>query len=198
MHWHRTFTAAFERALQRIDPDVSLPYWDYTYDWQNAEASPIMTPIYGLDVATNSTGDCRYKRRFQTPHCIVRTYKPGNFSRLPTDEFVNLVLDRVPEYNRFNEFLEKSIHNPVHVALGGDMNRQEAPNDPIFWFVHSFVDKVWVDWQQRNRTSDLTPSERATILPPFGVTADYVEDTENLCYTYQPFSKARKFPPRMM
>jgi tyrosinase len=157
-----------------------------------------MTPIYGLDVAANSTGDCRYQRHFQTPHCIVRGYTPGNFSRLPSDEFVHLILDRVPEFNRFNEFLEKSIHNPIHVALSGDMNKQEAPNDPIFWFIHAFIDKIWVDWQSRNRTTDLTPAEKNTVLPPFGVTAGDVEDWGNLCYKYQPFSKARSFPPRMM
>ncbi|MCX3059440.1 tyrosinase family protein [Streptomyces beihaiensis] len=30
--WHRKFLLEFERALQRVDPGVSVPYWDWTVD----------------------------------------------------------------------------------------------------------------------------------------------------------------------
>jgi tyrosinase len=29
--WHRQFILSFERDLQKIDPTVNLPYWDWTY-----------------------------------------------------------------------------------------------------------------------------------------------------------------------
>ncbi|KAI9228092.1 MAG: hypothetical protein DHS80DRAFT_518, partial [Piptocephalis tieghemiana] len=39
--WHRYFIRDFEKELQRIDPGVSLPYWDWSVDSQDAAASPI-------------------------------------------------------------------------------------------------------------------------------------------------------------
>ncbi|MEU2237431.1 tyrosinase family protein, partial [Streptomyces vietnamensis] len=37
--WHRKFLLEFETALRRIDPTVSVPYWDWTRD--NSPASSI-------------------------------------------------------------------------------------------------------------------------------------------------------------
>lgn len=197
MHWHRTLTAAFEKALQRINPNVSIPYWDYSHDWRFPEKSPIMTPDYGIDVYSSvnvTTGDCRFKRHFPKPHCLARGYTPGKFPQLPSDDYVNLVVSNVRDYGRFSEFLEKGIHNPVHVALSGEMNTPEAPNDPIFWSLHAFVDKIWCDWNDITGAG-LNSTELTRIMDPFNVTAGDVQDTLALCYDYQPFSQARKFPP---
>ncbi|WP_197370129.1 tyrosinase family protein, partial [Streptomyces clavuligerus] len=37
--WHRLYLLEFERALQRIDPSVTVPYWDWTAD--NTPSSPL-------------------------------------------------------------------------------------------------------------------------------------------------------------
>ncbi|WP_267242153.1 grixazone synthase [Streptomyces sp. PR69] len=37
--WHRQYLLRFERALQRVDPRVTLPYWDWTFD--HGEDSPL-------------------------------------------------------------------------------------------------------------------------------------------------------------
>ncbi len=55
------------------------------------------------------------------------------------------------------------LHNRVHLYVAGKfkckglekeavgtMNPATAPNDPVFWLHHAFVDKLWVDWSTRH------------------------------------------------
>lgn len=46
--WHRQFILAFERDLQRIanDPNLGLPYWDWTQDAGDPPGAPIWTPDF--------------------------------------------------------------------------------------------------------------------------------------------------------
>jgi tyrosinase len=37
--WHRAYLYGFEKRLQDIDPSVTLPYWDWSADAQNVQAS---------------------------------------------------------------------------------------------------------------------------------------------------------------
>ena len=73
--WHREYLHRFELELQKLDPNVTLPYWDWTID--NSETSSIWDPEFlgsngykgpfgpgnpkGLEVTTgpfaHSTGD---------------------------------------------------------------------------------------------------------------------------------------------
>lgn len=43
-----------------------------------------------------------------------------------------------------------SIHNRVHVWVGGSMLLSTSPNDPVFWLHHCNVDRLWAVWQQRH------------------------------------------------
>lgn len=58
------------------------------------------------------------------------------------------------------------LHNRVHLWVGGrwkdadskdvdgSMVRMTSPNDPVFFLHHCFVDKVWADWQERQRANN--------------------------------------------
>lgn len=37
--WHRRYLLEFEKALQAVDPGVSIPYWDWTRDNTPASSS---------------------------------------------------------------------------------------------------------------------------------------------------------------
>ena len=41
-----------------------------------------------------------------------------------------------------------SLHNRVHVFVGGDMSPSTSPNDPVFYLNHCNVDRVWERWMQ--------------------------------------------------
>lgn len=49
-----------------------------------------------------------------------------------------------------------AMHNRVHEWVGGDMRVGTSPNDPIFWFHHSNIDRIWAGWQSRRGVSTYT------------------------------------------
>lgn len=61
------------------------------------------------------------------------------------------------------------LHNRAHGWIGGHMSQVPvAPNDPVFFLNHAYVDKLWADWQLANpqlasqypSDSDLSPFPR--------------------------------------
>jgi tyrosinase len=66
------------------------------------------------------------------------------------------------------------MHNRVHEWVGGDMRTGTSPNDPLFWFHHVNVDRIWASWQKRWGTDRYqAPSTQGPDVPmPFtnGVT----------------------------
>ena len=43
------------------------------------------------------------------------------------------------------------LHNRVHLWVGGSMEPMTSPNDPVFFLHHCFIDKVWADWQSKQK-----------------------------------------------
>lgn len=41
-----------------------------------------------------------------------------------------------------------SLHNRVHVFVGGDMGPSTSPNDPVFYLNHCNEDRIWEAWMQ--------------------------------------------------
>ena len=62
--WHRYYVLVFEQHLQAIDPSIMVPYWDWGYDSQAPEASPILSARY---FGGNGQGSEK-KRQRQTQH----------------------------------------------------------------------------------------------------------------------------------
>jgi hypothetical protein len=59
----------------------------------------------------------------------------------------------------FIQYLEQVWHNSQHCAVGGIMCGFASPYDPVFWAHHSFVDKIWKDWQDANHNVVATDRE---------------------------------------
>jgi tyrosinase len=53
------------------------------------------------------------------------------------------------------------LHNRVHVWVGGTMARPISPADPVFFLHHCFVDKLWVEWQQRMKAFYESPDNHS-------------------------------------
>jgi hypothetical protein len=138
--WHRVFLYYFERVLQDAakDPTLRLPYWDYTDKDQGQLPAPFASPQL-KDGRANPLYDAR--RSSQT----VQLDPDG------TD------IDRVLEKTVFSEFsgeVELQPHGTVHCTVGpgcpysvmGDV--PISSNDPIFWFHHANIDRIFECWLQ--------------------------------------------------
>ncbi|NXY92982.1 tyrosinase family protein [Streptomyces sp. BR123] len=177
--WHRRFLIEFEGELQKVDPKVALPYWDWTAD--RTPRASIWSPDF-----LGGTGRARDGQVMDGPFAYAGGKFPVNVrvdgraylrrslgsgvAELPTKAEVDAVLN-MPVYdtapwnsssNGFRNHLEgwrgANLHNRVHVWVGGQMATGASPNDPVFWMHHAYVDKLWAEWQARHPQSPYLPA----------------------------------------
>ncbi|MFI5620484.1 tyrosinase family protein [Streptomyces sp. NPDC051567] len=169
--WHRQYLRDFERELQSIDWSVSIPYWDWTTD--NTVTAALWAPDFlggtGRDLDyqvmdgpfAHSAGNWPITVQDDSNPFLARSLA-GRVTTLPTRAQTDAVL-AIPEYDTapwnessaggFRNHLEggtayQSMHNRVHIWIGGQMAQSVSPNDPVFWLHHAFIDKLWADWQR--------------------------------------------------
>lgn len=160
--WHRRYVRSFELRLQQIDPEVTIPYWDWTKNRQVPKplSEPALLESWSVE-----------RDEFDE-------------SLLPTKGLVNQVMQLSP-FRPFQRNLE-AIHNPVHNAVGGDMATAHSPADPLFFLHHAAIDRLWAQWQASSRGAD--PLNASTSLKPRGKIisgkVSAVLDTGALGYSY--------------
>jgi hypothetical protein len=143
--WHRAFLYEFELAVRRLTYDgFRMPYLDWDAD---TIPSMLYEPPFAHDGRTHGPDDSM--RAFQGTGGWFNESAPGPFA----DFFGR------PDFGGDDESYG---HNLVHVFVGGDMgNIQTAPRDPLFWFHHSNVDRLWWYWDRQYgcRSGDCYPTD---------------------------------------
>lgn len=179
--WHREYLRRFERALEQLDPNVSLPYWDWTVD-RTLTASLWDSDFMGGNGAgadqrvmdgpfAFSTGEWTLNVRDPGDTTSFLTRAFGAMGALPTQQAVSDAKEVIPydaaPWNAnssmntsFRNRLEGVIHNPGHMWVGGSMMAMSSPNDPVFWLHHCNIDRLWAEWQ--------TEHPEQGYLPPSG------------------------------
>ncbi len=184
--WHRCQLYWFERIVARLSgyPDFAMPYWD----WQ---ATGKLPPVF-TDTRSPFFHPARNRNLAQLD--FVRT-RATRWSSDWASVFQG-------SFNSFAGFVgdggavESSGHSYVHVMVGGDMgDPATAPNDPLFFFHHCNIDRVWAAWQRRAEQRGLTMDD-AWLAEPFDMfvnedganaqafTTQDVLHTETLGYRY--------------
>ena len=125
--WHREMLRRFENRLQDFHPAISLPYW-------NSSA---------VRSTTSSLWNHGFMGQFNAAWNLGRAL---GSSTLPTPQLVQTNRGR-GTYDVFWSELERFIHNPPHVWVGGEMAGIASPHDPVFYLHHCWIDKLWAMWQ---------------------------------------------------
>jgi tyrosinase len=174
--WHREFLRLFEKDLQKVDADVTLPYWDWTTD--NTATSSLWDPGF---IGPNGDGGRVKAGHFTAEKWICpegerelrRDFNKSGAS-LPTAAEITACLamtsyDQSPwdgTSGGFRGTLE-SLHDRVHSWIGGHMGSiVNAACDPVFFLHHCNIDRLWARWQ------DLHPGT-PTYLPRGGTRAGH-------------------------
>jgi tyrosinase len=198
--WHRAYLYWFEKFLQDAhhDPNVTVPYWDWTSDFSRNEGIPrafsdetvnnLPNPLYSfhvnlsdevnLDEFVSNTG-CQKSRSFDTHR------EPGSPLQLPTIQEIDYLLS-LRDYGDFSDGLE-DIHNRIHLWVGGRCGDMAyvpfSAYDPIFWSHHCTIDRLFWLWQLDS--SHVLPMHlNEVVLEPFALTVGQVLNIYRLGYDY--------------
>jgi tyrosinase len=170
--WHRAYLLDLERQLQTIDPSVSMHYWRFDEPAPNVftkqfmgetKRSPSTASFVVLDPGnplvgwvTDSVPGILRSATFNT----LTQPAPG----LPGFELLNQAdtLALGETYPPFSE-MESTPHGAAHVSFNGWISDiPTAPKDPLFFMLHSNVDRLWALWQWLNRRTDANDPDTYT------------------------------------
>jgi tyrosinase len=201
--WHRAHLKKFEDALRSVpgSESVTLPYWDIT----QKPPDFLFQPPFDSYKLPKSIGP-NFPAGFTTQHFsadqiaqnVVHEHIPGIIANALAQ----------PHWGDFVSYVHlglEAAHDAGHGSAGPVMAHKDAAAfDPIFWFFHANLDRLWWQWQQAMNATTVT-TFRSTImgstdfldppfndLPPFtGTTADQTIDLSAMGIAYtQPATPA--------
>jgi tyrosinase len=200
--WHRVYLKIFEDALRSVPgcQDVTLPYWDVTTPLPALLQQPPFAS-YALPQDPNATANPPDPGKY-FPYTTSR-YPPATISdnlagyEVFKDITTSLNQSRWGGYNTsgYQDFSIQA-HDGGHDSIGRTMADQNvSAYDPVFWFFHCNIDRMWLQWQQNVQATTLAGfkstvdgdaswlSAPFNALPPFTTTAD---ETISFGIAYEP------------
>jgi tyrosinase len=212
--WHREFLGRYEAALRKVDPKVTLPYWNWLED--RAKSSPLWHSDFMGGTGRGPEdhvadgpfaydgGKWRITVESEGVHDPALRRTIGRSERLPTKRAAKAALASVPydtapwddgmppkERSGFRPQLEYNVHNPVHGWVGGTMELATSPNDPVFFLHHANVDRLWAVWRHEHPgETPYLPTQAGTrfdqdqSMPVFDTKPEAVLDHHALGYRY--------------
>ncbi|KAI0130350.1 amino acid transporter [Xylariales sp. AK1849] len=169
--WHRYFMRTHEILLQtECNYTGAQPYWDELSDVESGytlEEYSVLDPITGFGDGNLTDAGCVADGPFvnltmhinQTSnaadYCLTRSLNQEGFN---TSNSANL--EACMNSTTYEEAWECFVANPHtagHSGIGGTMlDVVASPGDPLFYLHHTYLDRVWWQWQQQNLSARLT------------------------------------------
>src|SRR5260221_4523896 len=168
--WHRDYLLKLEHAMQAIDAQSFIPYWNWTVKW----ALPSWLKSFKPTVFVPGHGT------------VVVTRKPDKTAPPPTKAAQIALLQQIPDFTTFTDTLENTAHGAVHNAMNGTMSDiRISPADPLFWMHHAQIDRIWSQWQVNHPGQNPTLVGAKATMDPWPETEPQLRSIATLNYTYQ-------------
>jgi len=151
--WHRAYLRVFEDALRTVPgcADVTMPYWDITKPLPALlQAPPFDSYELPIDPGRDSPSTAGkffpLTTKRHTPDEIARKLKKRGVT---TDLTLSLEQARWGFFNDSGyQDVAQQFHDGGHGSIGPTMATHEISSfDPLFWFFHSNIDRLWLNWQ---------------------------------------------------
>lgn len=149
MAWHRYQMFQMEQNMQDINPNITIPYWDWT------EKNYLGLPPGQAPAANDDLFGDDFMGSFNSAWSLGRTFNANGNQIFPTQTDVNVAqarvitdfIDPLPEWRLYSDGIESDVvHFAGHGWTGGDMAGSQSPRDPIFYLHHSNIDRLWQNW----------------------------------------------------
>ncbi|MBV8369350.1 MAG: tyrosinase family protein [Candidatus Eremiobacteraeota bacterium] len=172
----RASDKAIIAELERINPlfhwkrwpggNASLIFQAYP---QQDDVDQIMKIENFFDFGSGSTDD-QFFGALENIHNLIHNFTGG--------------LNPNYKYNPATDEAQDDPANPDdgEVAFGDMQNGAFTAFDPIFWFHHSNVDRLWAQWQALHPSAH--PDDPTAVLPPWNFTVQDTYSTRKLGYEY--------------
>jgi tyrosinase len=133
--WHRQQIFEVEQAMQDINPYNSIPFWNTSTD------QSITSPLWAQNFMGQFNADWNLNRNL------------GGDDMLPMPSEVTQVQSQ-SNFLIYSDMMERGpVHHGPHRWIGGVMAATVSPRDPVFYLHHTFIDKLWKEWEDLRGTS---------------------------------------------
>ncbi|KAL8366403.1 hypothetical protein RB595_004940 [Gaeumannomyces hyphopodioides] len=162
--FHRLMMFAHETALRdECGYKGYQPYWQEQLDAGRFAKSVVFDTVHGFGGNGRRSDGCITDGPFAnytnslgpgyevTDHCIDRAI--NDFMSLGSSQARVDNCIRQETWSRAWNCIEGQPHSGGHGGVGRQMlNPISSPGDPLFYLHHTWLDKLYWDWQKRNRT----------------------------------------------
>jgi tyrosinase len=189
--WHRAYLYFFELSLKRLEPTVTLPWWDWTSAASHTTGIPAAYAVADVDGAANPLAggpvDALATQQGGQGAPTQTSRDPGNPAELPDAAWIEQLL-QMSDFLDFQQQLE-NVHDEVHVWVGGTVGEIPfAAYDPVFFAHHVMIDRLWRLWQLRHPMAIVPADLLDEALDPFNITVRQAVNANALGYDYASFS----------
>ncbi|KAI0973839.1 Di-copper centre-containing protein [Xylaria arbuscula] len=166
--FHRYYVSAHQTLISSVCGYTGpLPYWNETLNVGTLDQASIFDPATGFGGDGSGSSRCisdgpfvNITLRIQedlsiAEYCITRALNDKSFNSA-----VQTNVDQCLAMATFNDAwncLEAKPHSAGHGGVNGLMiNVELSPGDPVFWLHHTYLDKLWWEWEALKLPARLT------------------------------------------
>jgi hypothetical protein len=205
--WHQGFLSSYEEEFLKGTNLQGIPFWDFTKnDYHQPYKATIWGPNYLGGSVSNGADDAPciadgifagVQTKYPTKDCIRRGFSmetgatngfemSKNSSVRFTSSLEIQELLRENDFQKFHDAIQYSVHAVPHVYIGGNLGTMkflnQSPNDPVFYFHHTFIDSLWSRWRELHPTVKIPDADAS--LAGLNRTIKQVIDRDDQCVRY--------------